>query len=409
MSRRDVVMVTIDSWRADAVERMDTPDRLVAAGYEQSEAIAGAAATHGAFPPLLASTHAIHAYTDAGQLRPTVETMSDRLAEVGYATAGFVASNPFLSKYDDRFDRFWNDELGDPTGDWHGTLDRVRRFLTLQKRVPAPAVAARAREWFETTPPPRFLWIHLMDVHGPYFPGLRRARRVGLARTYATLSRYHIADTEHSVLKDDLRALYRACVDRLDASLSSVVEFVPDDAVVVCTADHGEEFDHGYHGHGQLYDECVRVPLFARGIDAPLAETTVRHVDLPPTILDSVDVGPPSDWRGSRVDGTDRPALLANHSPALGQTSVGVRTARHKYLRAYDDTSWSVDREELYDLRADPDEQSAITDESVRSRLSDTVDEFLTGDGADLDVIRDTSTGIDADVHDRLAELGYVE
>lgn len=438
--QRDVVVITVDSWRADAVERMPNCRGLTEQGYDRATAVPGAAATHGAFPPLLASDHAVACYESGGSVRPSVTTLPERLSEAGYRTAGFIASNPFCSKWADRFDHFWNDgmQAADAGDEWgYATLDRARRFLALRKRVPAPRLVERARDWYETTAPPRFLWLHLMDTHGPYFPGLRRARRVGLARTYRTLYRYHVADQPYDRVADGLRALYRQCVDRLDSYLPEVVEFLAEDAVVALTADHGEEFDHGYHGHGQLYDECVRVPLFTRGLDADLAETTVRHLDLPPTLTDAVDVSSPDGWRGSPVGRTasnesdehadsgsvtngtsasdeqvatlaDRPALMANHSPRLGQTFIGVRTDRHKYVRTYDDESWTIEREELYDLLHDPDEQELVDDPGRRDRLANRVDTFIARPDTDLDVIRETTPGVESDVRDRLRELGYV-
>lgn len=82
-----------------------------------------------------------------------------------------------------------------------------------------------------------------------------------------------------------------------------------DHAVVVITADHGEELrDHGHIGHGHaLYEEQIRVPLLlslpgqSRRIDV---EEVVSLVDVGPTLLDVVGIEPPASFAGRSLRGT---------------------------------------------------------------------------------------------------------
>ena len=410
--RRDVVLITVDAWRSDAIERMpNLRDLARAEGFDRSEAVSQSAATHGAFPPLLASQHLVQAYNSDGQVRPDVTTLPEVLREHGYATGAVVASNPFLAKWHDRFDHYWNDEMTtnvDYTGNRYPTADRAQRFLRLKQRVDAEEVADRAAEWYHRQDGSRFLWLHLMDTHGPYFPGLSGGLDVGLYRTYSTLFNYHLRDDTSPEVLSGLRDLYEQCVGRLDEQLSAVFELVDSDAVVVLTGDHGEEFDHGFHGHAQLHDECVRVPLFAKNLRHPINECTPRHLDLAPSILDELGLAVPDDWEGEPVDGSTRPSVLCNHAPLLNRTYVGVRTDRHKFIKSFHDEEWTVEDRELYDLRTDPAERDPVDDPDTAARLERRVDRFLDRDDVDLEVIRETSTGIDDEVHDRLEELGYV-
>lgn len=410
--RRDVVLITVDAWRRDVLHRMRSlRDIARSDGYDRSEAVSHSAATHGAFPPLLASQHLVQAYGGDGAVDPSVTTLPDVLREQGYATGAIVASNPFIAKWADRFDHFWNDGMGtdvDYSGARYSTFDRAQRFLRLKQRVDATEVAERARTWYRQQDGPRFLWMHLMDLHGPYFPGLRGGREVGLYETYSTLFDYHVRDRLSPDVLSGLRDLYEQCVVRLDERLSAVFEFLDDDAVVVVTGDHGEEFDHGFHGHAQLYDECVVTPFFAKNLRRPVGDGPVRHVDLAPTILDALGVEAPADWEGTPVDGTARQSIMCNHAPLLDRTFVGVRTDRYKFIKSFDDERWTVERRELYDLRADPGERTPIVDPEVADRLESAVDAFLDREDVDLGVIRETSTGIDDDVEERLEELGYV-
>ena len=411
-TRPDVVLVTIDAWRADAVERMPTLRRLASEnGYDSSRAVSGSAATHGAFPPILASDHIVRTYDTEGGLRPGASPLPEALADHGYRTGAVVGSNPFLARWSRCFDYFWNDgmredvEFGGPN---YSTVDRVQRFLRLQKRVTATAVAERASEWYRGQDPPRFLWMHLMDAHGPYFPGLRGARRTGVYRTYRTLFDYHVRDRESPETLAHLRELYHRCLKRLDDRLAAVLDFVDSDAVVVLTGDHGEEFDHGFHGHAQLYDECVTTPLLTANLPHPMAECDVRHLDIGPTILDAVGLPSPTTWAGTPVDGTTRHALLFNHSPDHERTYVGVRTGRHKFIKSFDHERWTVEERALYDLAADPGERTPVKNPDVARELEHAVDSFLAQEDVELETIRQTTTGIDADVERRLEELGYV-
>jgi len=47
-------------------------------------------------------------------------------------------------------------------------------------------------------------------------------------------------------ITETLKELHFATVKRLDQQLSSLIAFVPDDAIVVVSGDHGEEFDRGW-------------------------------------------------------------------------------------------------------------------------------------------------------------------
>ena len=409
---RDVVLVTVDAWRADAVADMPALRAMAEDGaYERSTAVSHSASTNGAFPPLLASQHLVQAYDPDGLVRSGTRSLPAILGEQGYATGGVVASNPFLAKWDGHFDHFWNDGMTtemDLAGPRYSVFDRAQRLVRLKQRVNATDVATRARRWYRRQGGPRFLWVHLMDLHGPYFTGVRKAREVGLYETYRTLVDYHVRDRCTPSILATLRELYDRCVKRLDERLSTVLEFVDDEAVVVVTGDHGEEFGHGYHGHAQLYDECVMTPLFTRNLDRPVTESNVRHIDLAPTILRELGLSVPDNWEGEPVDGTSRRAILLNHSPLHERSYAGVRTDRHKFIRSYHDERWTVENRELYDLRTDPEESTSVEDPEAMTDLESTVDAFLARSDVDLDVIRERKTGLDDDVEDRLEELGYV-
>lgn len=414
---RDVVLVTIDCWRHDALQWMPAlRDRIEDGGYEAAEAVCAAPATRGAFAAIFAGQHYPHVYAGFNEVRDEVEPLAGVLSDAGYATGGFVGSNPFLSAWRGEFDRFWNDRLDAAPGSGprerlRGGVSRLRRatnYLRVRGRAPVGTVAARAREWYRKASGPRFLWMHLMEPHAPYLPGARRALGVGPLSVYRAHWRYNrdpdaLSDRD----RETLRECYRASVAYLDDRIDRVLDFVDEDAAVVVMGDHGEEFDHGAFGHARLYDETVRVPLLARGLPAIAEGDLVRQIDVGATTLSALDLPVPGDWRGRPHDGAARDAFMLNHSPRFGRTYAGIRTERRKLLRTADADTGDLLGRELYDLTADPEERTDRSDELECPDLTERLGSFLDGDGVREGLLERDREDTPAVVEDRLEALGY--
>lgn len=404
--RPDVVLVTIDCWRHDAVDGMD--NLRARDDLRRGEAICQSAATPGVFPAIYASQWYPLVYDSRGEVRSTVRTLPGVLGDRGYDTAAFSGDNPFLGKFAGEFDRFWN---GDPGED---RRERLARMVFRRAREPAPTVIARAREWFESASRPRFLHVHLMDPHEPYLPGLVRYLRAGPVRSYAAATQF--AEDRQAMTpaqQEQIRALYRHCVDLVDAHVDDLLSFVPDDALLVLTGDHGEEFDHGAFRHARLYDECVRVPFFSRNVPAAPTpgDPPVRQLDLAPTLLSALGVDPPAEWEGSPFDDEYRDSFMLNHSPHREESYVGLRTDRYKLLRTLDGRNHRVLGTELYDLAADPGETDDRypdgVDDATVAALTGRLESFLAQDGIGEGLVYGTGMA-ESDVEDRLEALGYV-
>ena len=227
------------------------------------------------------------------------------------------------------------------------------QFLnTLQKE--GEVTTAEAIAWLEKTraaaPDGRvFLWLHLYEPHDPYEPPEPYASKFS-ARPY---------DGEVA-FADDL-------VGRLDAALARLR--LADDTALVVTSDHGEGLgDHGETLHGFfVYQSTLRVPFFVRGpgvAPGTRLATTVQLVDVFPTALDLLGLPPPTAkiagrslagaLRGERV-GAEASVYAESLVPLLhfGWSDLRVlREGRFKYIQA--------PRPELYDLAADPAEQSNL-------------------------------------------------
>ena len=413
--RPDVVFLTVDCWRYDAVSRMFRLRRLAEESLDRGEAICQSAATPGVFPAILASSYYSAAYDRSGALRTDTPTLPGVLGRVGYETAAVVGNNPFLEKFRGEFDHFWRGGSG-TEGGWrayHYLRRQLRQRVRHRSTVPAPSVASRAREWFRTADGPRFLLMHLMDPHEPYYPGLKRWLGVGPLRARRALEQF---DEDRPAMSDRQRStverLYWGCVDFVDRSLESLLSFVPDDALVVLMADHGEEFEHGAYRHARLYDECVRVPLFSRNLPGVATTDRVRQLDLAPTILARLGVETPEDWVGRPADGTHRPSFMLNHSPHRDEQYLGLRTDRYKLIRTVDLGADGGTETELYDLATDPRETRNLvgTDREPDELevLADRLADFRDRHDVESGITRGTGSRPESAPQERLEALGYV-
>ncbi|MFB6164384.1 MAG: sulfatase-like hydrolase/transferase [Haloarculaceae archaeon] len=415
---QDIALVTIDCWRHDAPERM--PNLAAAETVtERRDALCQSAATRGAFPALLSGLYYPQAYSGFDAVADGVRSLPEVLADAGYATCGIVGSNPFLSTWAPAFDRFWNDgmttdgdqsALGERLQAGASTLRHAANYLRLRSRVPATDVAARAREWYESQEGPRFVWLHLMDVHVPFFPGLARGLSTGLLDAYR--AHYRFMDDPHSLTDaeyETLEELYWQSVAALDEQLPEVLAFLDDDAHVAIVGDHGEEFRHDEWGHARLYDECTRVPFLAsESLAASLGDGEhLRQLDVPATLLDAVGLDVPDEWEGGPAREADPyPAFAINHSPQFGELYAAVRGERYKLLRTFDAETGRLQRTEAYDMDADPGETTDLSGSAELSALESELDAFLAREAIEGN-LREDERDVSAKVEDRLQALGY--
>lgn len=410
----DVVLITVDCWRHDTVDRMPKL-RSLTTGFDRTDVICAGAATNGVFPAILNGSYYPTVYDNDGQLGSDTISLPQLLSNAGYATGAFVASNPFLNKWADHFDEYWNPSRQSKS-DARRAVDRAKKLLFLTKEVTATEVATRAQEWYEQAEGPRFLLMHLMEPHSPFNPGLREGLRQGLLSSYRAIVEYELDELNSKeslsrTTQETIEDLYWRCVDQLDKQFGQLISFLDDDATVLITADHGEELHHGYYAHARLYDECTRVPLLTRwtlGRD-PALSTPLRQIDLAPTILSGLGIETPDSWNGRPITKTteQRDVFMLNHSPGHDEFYVGVRTGTHKYIRTYDSISGNVVANELYDLEVDPSEsENYWENDSFGEELSTEVDRFIDTEGV-LDGIVQTRTNVSKSVENRLEELGY--
>jgi hypothetical protein len=301
-----LVLITVDTLRADHGERMEVYRRLAARGT----AFRAASSTSSWTVPAMASVltgvmPAQHgAGVDAaGQLQGIdgeVPTLAEVLTGEGYRTAAF-ATNAWLTTglgFPRGFDVYWHADE-----DFHHLL-AAAGFPKGPKPRDAERVVGRAIDWLETAPEGGWLlWVHLIDPHLPY------AHPEGRLEAGLSDERLRAGMRLSPEVEAKVKAAYAHEVDHADAWLGRLLDAleargVLERGVVVLTADHGEElWDHGATGHGHSHHrEVVQVPLVIAGAGVAHAERSelVSLLDVPTTLaaVAGTSIGEGVDLRG---------------------------------------------------------------------------------------------------------------
>jgi len=339
----DVVLVTIDTLRADALgftgnAKVKTPllDRLAAAGRVYTDTHAHNVVTLPSHTNILTGLYPFaHGVRDNSgfTLGRAVPTLATRLHDAGYATAAFVGAFPLDSRY--------GLSRGFDVYDDHYPLgSNPDEFLMAERR--GDQVVAAAQSWWSSQPAgkPRFLWVHLYDPHAPYDP----------PEPFA--SRYRDAP-------------YLGEVAAVDSFLTPLLE--PHlagrerPALVVVTADHGEALgEHGELTHGLFaYEPTLKVPLvlWGQGVTPGRDARAARHVDVVPTVLRAVGLAPPPSLPGRSLLAAPEPggSYFEALSTSLNRGWAPLRGVLRDHRKMID-----LPVAELYDLVQDPREESNL-------------------------------------------------
>lgn len=384
-SRPDIVLVVIDSLRADHMGchgygRDTTPyldafaresvrfDQVVASGPWTLPAIMS---IFTAVPPEI---HGCHHWTKP--YSTNVVTVAEALKAAGYQTVGITANptthrrNGFARGFDHYDDYTVSLPPGAPGSDaasqaaTGATMTRLAQNWLFNRRDPSK---------------PLFLFVLYMDPHWDYIPPApydmmftdgdpipapRDIWKMG-GRAIPEAARRRVA------------AAYDGEIRYTDTCVSNLIESIkkspraPDTLIAICS-DHGEAFwERGFAAHGNnLHEEEIRVPLIISppSSSAPASggglavATQVGTMDLAPTFLDFAGIAPPSEWTGASL----RPLVMGEDAPerpvaldlriAPGGDLRGVRTSKFKLMaKPPFNVPFAV-----YDLAADPGETNNL-------------------------------------------------
>ncbi|MGO8994768.1 MAG: sulfatase-like hydrolase/transferase [Polyangiaceae bacterium] len=324
---RDLVLITVDALRADHVSSY---------GYRRPTTPSlDALAVHGArfdaaYCPTPHTSYSIASLMTGKYMRPLValglgddsDTWAGLLRRYGYRTAAFYPPAIFFID-GDRF---------------QALHDRGLDFEYRKEEFASPTLRAKqVAEYLESAPhdKPLFLWVHFFEPHEPY-----------------------VAHPEHPFGASDIDR-YDSEIAAADEGIGAILREVRASrpgAVVIATADHGEEFgEHGGRYHGTtVYEEQVRVPLLidGPGVAPGTIASVVQTIDLLPTVLSSLGIPRPA-----RLRGRDLGPLLARKSQD-GTSAAELRRGLHQ-----DGTSAAELRRGPHEDATDPGLAFAETDE----------------------------------------------
>jgi arylsulfatase A-like enzyme/Flp pilus assembly protein TadD len=342
----DVVLITIDTLRADALgfagnARVRTPnlDRLAGEGLVFTGAHAHNVMTLPSHTNILTGLYPYqHGIRDneGFRLDSKIPTLATMLAEKGYATAAVIGAFPLDSRFGlsrgfDLYDQKY------PQGAHEYDFSVAER--------PAPEVVAVARSWYSgNAGRPRLLWVHLYDCHSPHIPP------PALAREYA-------ADPYLGEV---------AGVDEALGPLFSDIRASGKPALVVVTADHGEALgDHGEETHGLFaYEATLHIPLILWGSGVPAARRiAARHVDILPTVLEECGIPIPAGLPGRSLLAADTAGDASYFEALSAPFSRGWAPLRGMIQGGYKFIDLPLP--ELYDLASDPGEAHNLVGERM--------------------------------------------
>jgi len=445
----NVLLIVVDTQRADRLGCYGGPpgvtpflDALAERSFVFRRAYAPSSWTRPSVASLFTSRfqsqHGVTTFASA--LAEDEQTLAESLKAARYVTAGFSA-NLIGEGFAQGFDLFQ-------------VIPMLQLPALELKDVPARAQLVRLYmlDWLLGLPEDHrrsstFLYLQYMESHFPLVPteaaltdvAARRSHGVpSLTRTNALIQTSRITPLTEPDL-DQINDAYDAAVLTLDQELERLfsdlerVGFL-DHAVVVLTADHGEELhDHGEIGHGHaLYNEQVRIPLLislprqAAHVDV---DDVVSLIDVAPTLLGLAGVETPASfegrslraamdaadvswirrmaqrllWKRSAVAGVAYSELLSMSHPDAARVTPHARAIVHGDTKLIEDVDGA---QHIFDLSRDPHElhaREAGPDEIATFRPAL---EWLAARPRPSG--RPAPAAIDRATADRLRALGYV-
>jgi len=447
----NIVLIAVDTLRADylkawnpAIEtRTPNMDAFLQDSVRFEHAFSQASWTKASFGSIFSGMYPeCHtAVTKTASLPPDVETVAELLQAGGYYTKGF-ANNPNIASifgygqgfvnYTDlkKSLHFWatpsaaNLSLYDVLIKVRETLkDKLRRpIIVTDYYQPAPVVKDAALDFLDRGESPSgvpfFLFTHFMDPHDPFMDPDTRVGGYGRKR---------LGNPDPERYLDKMRRAYIGEIEYLDKSLGDFFAGLKerglyDNALIVLTADHGEEFqEHGGWWHGQtLFDEQTHVPMIiklpGKARAGEVNGNLARNLDLAPTLLHFAGLEKGKMMQGQSL--IDAAGEFTNASIGYsyaendfeGIVLQAVRTTDHKLIRANAGNSRGLPPIALYDMAADPTEQANRSGEAalaeVETLLNGTIDAYLKI--CDENAVDPSQVKIDAGTLDALDAIGYI-
>jgi arylsulfatase A-like enzyme/tetratricopeptide (TPR) repeat protein len=376
VARPNVLLITLDTFRADRLDRCPNLRQLARESVLFDEANAAVPLTLPSHATILSGLLPPHhglRNNGTGSFPIDRPTLGSIFSAAGYRTGAFVSAfvldhrfglNRGFDTYDDAIARDPNSSTPfDAERRGSDTVDRATAWLARDKQRPF------------------FAWVHLYDAHAPYAP------------------------------PDPYPRTYDGEIAYVDAQVGRLLAVIDrSSTLVVVVGDHGESLgEHGELTHGLLlYQPTLHVPMMIGG---PGASSGVLHepvssADLAPTIVSL------ALHQTLKADGADLSASVRAHHEAARHDLYAeseyasmfgwsdLASLRRGTMKLIESSS-----PELYDLHADPHERVNILNDQRRTFRS--LGDVLTNVRRN-GVRTQQPAAVDDETRAKLASLGYV-
>jgi choline-sulfatase len=376
-SRRLVLLITLDTFRQDAVDPAVTPNlaALESVSHVFTEAVSVAPITFPAHASMMTGLYPNHhgvRDNSIYRLSPQAVTAADLFKARGWSTAAFVSA--FILDH-----RFGLDKGFDRYGDVFSRTEKQHRFP--ESRRAGETLAEAAGYLRASKDSALFVWLHLYDAHAPYDPPFP----------------FNEAWPDRP---------YRGETAYLDYALGKWFGSLKDSGLwdrtsLLVIGDHGESLgEHGEATHGfLLYRSTLRVPLV---VHLPGQERMVRH-DGP---VSTVDVFPTlAGWIHAAAPAVDGRSLFDAPRERLlySETQIPLPFHWSDLYRVQKGNLACVaePRGKAFDAKADPGERKPL--ERIPGELAQAVEAYK----ADRRGLKSVENPLDDEALERLKSLGY--
>jgi len=352
-----IIVISIDTLRADFASEMSSWKRLAARGSWWESQMSTSSWTLPSVASLVTGRmpgdHGAGCFWEQCQgLQPDVQTIAEVLNERGYRTFA-VTANPWITRstgFARGFDQYF--DFGDITPVWMTTSGPPQG----EHRQDGTRLVDKAIELLDELPDRGFyLWVHLVDPHMPYLHADWPKGQELIAPAV------RVAPPASREARTEIINSYKAEVEHADVQVNRLLDVLEqrnilDDAIIIFTSDHGEEFwEHGgiEHSHSH-HREVIEVPLVivGPGMAPGQREDVASIVDIVPTIRAMIGLNP---------EGIDlrNPVDAARIATAYGNGQMEhSQSARNQKVKVIMHGSMDEDDPIIraYDLETDPNE-----------------------------------------------------
>lgn len=380
---RHAVVIVIDTLRADAIDKSQTPnlDAIAARGDAVARAWASGTWTVPSVTALMTGMPVRQHGWDLPTGRigrypqlPQAPMLQSVLQDAGFGTFG-IYTNPYLAEglgFDRGFDV------------WKRTMD--------------PALPRLFKEHVDRTwgdGRRHYAYVHLLGPHSPLKPSEDAQKRWSVTADWFEgrlgLSIGAAKRGQREGVSAAYRAGYYAVVEDTDALVGEVIAALGEhreETLIVVTSDHGEMLgEHGKFGHGRMVHEpLTHVPLM---IDRGALPETLNITSVPAIVTGALGIQ--HTW----------PTAADASLPLVSQREGQIAFSPDGITKGI----WQTDTPTVYDLVADPGEQTPLSDrasdiQAAKEAWEAAVPAGITGEDA---------VQLSPETLEALKTLGYIE